>query len=197
MFKTLWRSRGFCLACPMHIKKPKKLWGRSTFWITWWTTITWQCVHSSSQRKRLQVQKYPGGSKLTSAAAWRTASPNHLALNCFSFLQSFVWRCRSALCVLSHPKTSGEGNRQVAGQRNMLISAWRKIEQIQHAQDWHQVLGHGDISTPLLRSSIRPVCKYPCKTLVKCRSCSAPFAGFPDISGLVFAYEALLSSEIM
>lgn len=39
----------------------------------------------------------------------------------------------SALCVFSHPKTSGEGNGQVAAQRHMPILAWEKIKQTQHA----------------------------------------------------------------
>ena len=83
--------------------------------------------------------KYPGGSKLTGAAAWGRASPNHPTISCFSFLQSFFQRHGSALHALSHLKTSGEGNGQVAGQRNTPILAWEKRKQTQHTQDWHWV----------------------------------------------------------
>lgn len=55
----------------------------------------------------------------------------------------------------------------------------------------------GEVSTPLLRGSVWPVCKYPCDAAVKCRRCAAPFAGFPDLAGLILTYKGLLPSEIM
>lgn len=142
--------------------------------------------------------KYPGGSELTGTAAWGRASPNYPAISCFSFLQSFVRRRRSALHALSHPKTSGKGNGASGWAKEYAhLGLGEKSSKHNTPKTGIGFLGQGEVSNPLLQGSIRPVCKYPCNTLVKCRSCSAPFAGFLDIAGLVFAYKALLSSEIM
>lgn len=83
------------------------------------------------------------------------------------------------------------------------MSGWAKEythptpgEQTQHDQDWHQVLWpRRSVQSSFSRLSLASL--HPCDTVVKCRSCAAPFAGLPDITGLVSPYKGLLSSEVM
>lgn len=155
--------------------------------------VFFSAPHSNERGCRVQI---PWGQQINLCCCWGRASPNHPAISWFFFLRSFVQRCGSALRALSHLKTSDEGNGQVAGQRNTPISAWEKIQQTQHTQVWHWAPWPGRSLHPLLQGSTWPACKCPFNTLVICRSCSAPFASFPGIAGLVFAYRTLLSSEI-
>lgn len=174
--------------------------GGSTFWIKVHDgqpshgALLFSTAHPKEKGLRRQ---YPGGSKLTGTAAWGKANPNYPAISCFSFLWSFIQRHKSALHGLNHLKTSGEGNRQVAGQRSKLISAWEKRKQTQHAQDWHWVPWPGRSLRPSSSGLDPASLQVSCNTLVKCRSCSAPFPGFSDTAGLVFAYKGLLYSEMM
>lgn len=104
-----------------------------------------------------------------------------------SFVRSFVQRHESALRMLSQMKTYGESNRQ----RNTPIPPQEKMKQHNMTKIGIGFFGQAEASNPLFHSWVWPACcKYSCDTVVKSRSCAAPFVGFPDIIGLVCLIKA-------